>query len=103
MSDEATAYIVQSYGYLLECTMATYESLCLKRSSSKSEIRRHESIIRTSFENMHKELAYQASVHKVYNHKWTNCVRVRDVLKLIAAEGLEHGVARYVLVHSHRK
>jgi hypothetical protein len=52
MADEATAYIVQSYGYLLECTMATYEGLCLKKSSSKSEIRRHESIILTSFSHM---------------------------------------------------
>ena len=103
MSDSTLDYVVQSYGYLLECTLATYEGLCLKKSSSKSEIRRHEEIIKNSFRGMYTDLAMQASSFKLYSTKWQFCTRVREVLGFIAAEGLDQGVGRYILKHSYLK
>jgi hypothetical protein len=91
--------VTQAYGYLLECTMATYEGLCLRKSASKSEIRRHESIIKSSFTSMSAALKRAAETSKAFHPSWHTSIRVKKVLAMIDAEGQE-GVSRYLLEHS---
>lgn len=51
---------VASFAYLLECTLATYDSLCLSKRSSQLEIRRHEALVLKAFGCMVRELCILA-------------------------------------------
>lgn len=55
--------------YMVECTMATLEHLKGIKSASKSEIRRHESIVETGLRNCEvhklKEAAHRARCFRV--------------------------------------
>lgn len=95
------AYPVAAYRYLLSCTMASYESWCLKKSTPKHELDRLESMIKSSFETMTPQLTTLALERHYFSTRWDSDSRVARVLEYIARDGFEGGVMRYFLETRH--
>lgn len=101
MSTEARdlRYARAAYRYLLDCTMATYESACTVKRTPKYELDRLEAIICSSFDAMTGDLA--ALGDRVsgdgISPRWEFGGRVTRVLRYIGNEGVTDGTRRYFL------
>lgn len=90
-------FLAQSLAYLLECTMATYEHEALKTKPKKSELNRHESILKTVFMANYKAMAEAraSSSFAIAAHRTTP--RVDKVLNFMTTRGddAESAITRY--------
>lgn len=95
------AYPVAAYRYLLSCTMASYESWCLKKSTPKHELDRLESMIMGAFKTMAPQLAELSACQHYFYQRWDADSRTARVLDYISRDGTEGGVTRYFLETRH--
>lgn len=103
MTDEE-AFSVQAYGGLLEFTLATYEGLMERKTSSKSELARHKAVIQRSFIEMGplmlkacEHLGLERN-HSKQHPQWKHNLRVKVLLKdlLISGSTAETVVNNYL-------
>lgn len=73
-------YAIAAYRYLLECWLASYGKLCCVKRTSKSELDRHEAIIRGSFEALARDMALVGASGRVFKADWKYCGRVDEIL-----------------------
>jgi hypothetical protein len=101
--DRDLRYVRAAYRYLLDCTMATYESACAVKRTPKHELDRLEAMICSSFEAMAGNLA--ALGERVsgdgISPRWEFGGRVTRVLSYIVKEGVTEGTRRYFMETRH--
>lgn len=82
---------------LLESTLETYAVLCARKGARKSDLDRHEAIIKTAFNQA-------GGLLQLYRYNSTMFGAYSDgILKNALREGLEFAVARFLLNHRYPK
>lgn len=83
-----TGTIYNDYAYLAECQMATLSGLCMKKSSTKGDLKRHTSLAMEALMTCVRyedKIKWESGPHKFFG-------RVKDLIDASRGEGEEVGV-----------
>lgn len=109
--DKEALNLLGHYIYSLECTLATYDSECLKKNPAKGFLDRHEGILKKIFIPVAQIIR---DAYPIPGVEWTpkpmgstascgSCPRVEKLLRYMElGETAEEALARYGLVMRHK-
>jgi hypothetical protein len=89
-------FLLEEYAYLLEFSLATYETLCCRAKQPKGELDRHEGIIRHGLHTLGTDLKNPTLAQA------RRSPRVLEIAQMIEKEGYDAGVQRYFNQHRYR-
>ena len=98
------ALVTAGYARLLECWLASYGRLCLLARTPKSELNRHEAVIKEGFQVLSAELAAVRALKPLtyllltylLPARWEHCGRVDEILASMArGDNYDEATQRY--------